>query len=405
MTEKAREDYKWVTLGIVTLGQTAMCFGALGIPPLGSFLSEAFALSKSQFGAIMSTLFLGAAIASFPSGRLADRFGVKRFLSFSMIAMGLLVILLFWTNNYLFLIITGFLLGLGYGTSSPATNKAVAEWFRRTNRGTAMSIKQTSVPLGSLLAALFYPHAALIFGWRKAFLVGGIIIALAAAIPLVFYRETSTAKGGIPDSTGFQKGPLFKRDLLMNKDLLLLSLIATIFAMVQLSVMTYLILYLEEVASFSVGLAGIYLGLASGSGLVGRICWGIISDRILGGRRKIVLQIIACISGLSAMLLSLYSSRMGVLLLLMVVLLIGFTAIGWNGIYHAYLVELVGKRNASSGTGFSLSIVFLGNVFGPLIFGGIVDLTGGYRHAWEAVAVLMLFSIITLFLLKEHVYE
>ncbi|MFH0844447.1 MAG: MFS transporter, partial [Pseudomonadota bacterium] len=321
MTEKVSENYKWVILGVVTLGQTSICFGGLSIPPLGSFLSEAFALSKSEFGAIMSTLFLGAAIASFPSGRLADRLGVRKFLSFSMIFMGLLVILLFWTKSYLFLIVTGFLLGLGYGTTSPATNKAVAEWFRRINRGTAMSIKQTSIPLGSLLAALFFPQAALLFGWRKAFLVGGVIMVLSAVIPLVLYRETSTAQGPIRNSTGFQRDPLFNKDLLMNKDLLLLSLIATLFAMVQLSVMTYLILYLEEVAFFSVGLAGIYLGLASGSGLVGRICWGIISDRIFGSRRKIVLQIIASISGVSAILLSLYSSKMGVLLLLIVVLL------------------------------------------------------------------------------------
>jgi ACS family hexuronate transporter-like MFS transporter len=85
--------------------------------------------------------------------------------------------------------------------------------------------------------------------------------------------------------------------------------------------------------------------------------------------------------------------------------MLGDTAIGWNGVYHAYLVELAAKETAGSATGVSLGIVFLGNVIGPLLFGGIVDMTGSYRGAWGPISILMVVSLLALFLLREKIHK
>ena len=406
MTEKNQDNYRWIILGVVTIGQASMYFGGLSIPPLAGYLTEALTLSKTEFGAIMSILFLGAAFSSFPSGRLSDIFGVRNLLSLSMIVMGLLVALLFLVSSYTYLVIIGFTLGLAYGTANPATNKAVSEWFHRKNLGTAMSIKQTSVPLGGLSAAILFPQLALHFGWRNAFLIGGFIIFLSACIPFIFYRGALDSPGMVSIPTPLSKESTTYKNILTNKDIILLSVIATIFAVVQITVVSYLILYLQEVALLSVGLAGLYLGLANASGILGRISWGIVSDRIFGGKRRIVLQIIGCISGLFVVILSLYPyTNLGRAFLVLVILLLGFTSLGWNGIYLTYLVELAGTSMAGTATGMSLSIVFLGNVFGPLIFGAIVDLTGDYTHAWQSIAILMACCFLTLFLLKEKIRQ
>lgn len=409
MARLLQGNYKWTILGVATGGQAAICFGGLSIPPLAGYLTAEFALSKTEFGAIMSILYLGAAIASFPSGRLSDIFKVKTVLSLSLVGMGLLVASLFLVSSYIGLVTIVFLMGLlGYGVANPVTNKALMSWFPRLNRGTAMGIKQTSVPVGGFLAAIVFSQLAIRFGWRSAFLVGGLAIVLTAIIPLLLYKE-SPASSDMPLATvTTSKNNASSTHLFLNKNLILISVIAVTFSMVQIAVGTYLVLYLQEVAFFSVVLAGTYLGLTNVGGIAGRICWGVISDRLFGGKRRIVLQIIACISGFSAMSLSYYSyidTDIGRWLLTLIILILGFTSIGWNGIYHAYLVEVAGKKLAGTATGISLSIVFCGNMAGPLIFGSIVDLSGSYTHAWEAIAILMTFSMIILFLLKENTNE
>ena len=393
---------------MATAGQASLCFGGLSIPPLASYLTGEFSLSKTEYGSIMSILYLGASFSSFPSGRLSDIFGVKIYLSISLIGMGLCVAAIFLAKSYFYLLLISFFIGLGYGTANPATNRAIMMWFSRNTRGTAMSIKQSSVPIGGFLAALIMAPLAIYLGWRYAFLIGGLGIMFSSIFPLIFYKSFPVHPTVLSSSISSRTNKLSFKKLFTNKDLILISFIAAIFASVQIAIGTYLVLYLEEVALFSLAVAAAFLGLANAGGIVGRICWGIISDRLLGGRRRIVLQIVACISGLSALLISLYAYintyiNAGKWFLVPIVFILGFTSIGWNGIYHAYLVEIAGKSLAGTATGISLSVVFLGNVIGPLIFGLIVDLSGEYRYAWQFIVMLMSFSLIVLFLLKETV--
>lgn len=402
MLNNNRIGYKWIILGIATGGQAAIAFGGLSLPPLAGYLTREFALTKMEFGAIISVLFFGASLASFPSGRFTDTLGVKIYLSISLIAMGLFVGLVCLAKSYINLLILGFLIGLGYGTMNPPTNRAVMEWFSKLNRGMAMSIKQTSVPIGGFLAAIIMSQLAMRFGWRYAFLIGGLMIFFSAILPWLYYKnppiklEENAWPALSPESV------VSFKTLLKKKGLILLSIIACIFAMVQIATGTYLVLYLEETCLFSAAIAAGYLGLANVAGIIGRIFWGVVSDRLFGGRRRIVLQVIACICGFSAMLISMnvYSS-VGKWFLALLIFMMGFTAIGWNGVYHAHLVEIAGKKLSGTATGLSLSIVFLGNLSGPIIFGGIVDLSGSYQHAWEFIVISMLFLMLLLFMLKE----
>jgi sugar phosphate permease len=158
-------------------------------------------------------------------------------------------------------------------------------------------------------------------------------------------------------------------------------------------------------AHFSLSVAGACLGLVNAAGIAGRICWGIISDTLFKGNRLTVLIVIAFISGLCALIFSRYDNAevvTGKWFLILIIFMIGFTSWGWNGIYHAYLVEKAGLELTGTVTGISLSIVFCGNITGPLIFGRIVDLTGGsYGYAWGCMTVLMALSIVLMFVLKE----
>ena len=55
------------------------------------------------------------------------------------------------------------LFGAAYAASTPAGGRAILAWFDR-DRGFAMGIRQTGVPVGGLLGALTLPLVAHAFG-------------------------------------------------------------------------------------------------------------------------------------------------------------------------------------------------------------------------------------------------
>jgi len=96
-----------------------------------------------------------------------------------------------------------------------------------------------------------------------------------------------------------------------------------IFLIGQMSLITYLPLYLKESMGFTPYWASQALALAQGGAMVGRIGWGVASDRLFGGRRKIVLIIIGLVSVVLMMGLSLMTERSPLPLLLAIVFLAG----------------------------------------------------------------------------------
>ena len=69
-----------------------------------------------------------------------------------------------------------------------------------------------------------------------------------------------------------------------------------LFLIGQMSLLTYLPLYLKESMGFTAYWASQALAVAQGGAMIGRVGWGVASDRIFGGRRKIVLVIIGLLS-------------------------------------------------------------------------------------------------------------
>ena len=60
----------------------------------------------------------------------------------------------------------------------------------------------------------------------------------------------------------------------------------------QMSLLTYLPLFLKERLAFSTVHASQWLSITQGGAVLGRVGWGTVSDRVFGGRRKIVLVLI-----------------------------------------------------------------------------------------------------------------
>jgi ACS family hexuronate transporter-like MFS transporter len=81
-----------------------------------------------------------------------------------------------------------FLLGIGEGCNWPGASKTVAEWFPAKERGVAVAIFDSGSSVGGAIASLAVPWVAILFGWRYAFVMSGLLGFLWLIVWLALYH-------------------------------------------------------------------------------------------------------------------------------------------------------------------------------------------------------------------------
>ncbi len=280
--------------------------------------------------------------------------------------------------------------GVGNGFALPPTNRAVVDWFPSRHRGLAMGIKQTGVALAGVLCGLFVPGMAVALGWRGAMVALGAGTAMAGALAWAAYRDHAAEMAASrADRPGFGS-------VMGNRDLLLLCGVTWLYAAVQLSLIGFLVLFLHERMALDLGLAGGLLALTQAGGVIGRIGWGVVSDRFFAGRRKVVMGLIGALAACTSLVLGSLAPNTPLPLLWAVLLLAGLTSVGWNGINMLHVTEIAGRRASATAAGMNLTASYLGIMMGPPLFGLLVDVTGTYSVAFYSGAVVYLAALLLL---------
>ncbi len=384
-------------VSVMTLSHTVASFGNLSIPPLTPFLRDELQLTYAQVGMLTSFIYIGVVSASIPAGWATDFLGERWALICGLAIQGVFTLCFSLTHSFLLGGLFLLLSGIGYSGINPATTKGVMRWFPVQGRATAMGLKQTGIPLGGILAAFTLPGLSLAFGWRVSVMVVGctsILCILAVRWGMPQSGETQNAPSAL-QWTRF-------REVLSNRSIIALSVMGIFVAGAQLSIVTHLVLFLKKEYLFSSVLAGLFLAASQAGGVAGRIGWGLMSDFLVGGKRKGILIII----GVIAILQLLFMSRMGPGIsggfLLFFIGFLGATTIGYHGVLYGLLGEMVQKEVVGLATGFILTITFIGVVVFPPLFGHLVDRLGSYTLAWDLLALSWVAALfILIFFVKE----
>jgi MFS family permease len=369
-------------LGLSLLVQTAASLGNTSIGPLAPALGRDLALSSAQLGLIVTAFYLGAIGVLLFAATAADRWGPRRlFLAGpALIAGGLLAASRAPSFGQLLVLMA--VAGIGNGIALPPTTRAVMEWFGPTSRGSAMSIKQTGLPLAGLLVALAVPLGLGSVGWRGSLALIAATTMVSGALAFALYRD---APGGHAPETARGGG---LATLARDPRLLAVTGFATIMSGIQLALIGFLVLYFHRALGYPLLLAGGLLALAQVSGVVARIVSGVLSDRLFGARRQPVLVLMAGAAIAGSAALALAPPAVPVVLVAGVMILLGFSAVGWSGVSMALVAELAGREQSSAAAGVALTGSYLGVIVTPPLFGLLVDLTGGYRTSFAALALL-----------------
>jgi predicted MFS family arabinose efflux permease len=222
------------------------------------------------------------------------------------------------------------------------------------------------------------------------------VIALLAGLSWLLYRDPPEPEGAKTMAPAASLA-----SVLRNRDLWLVAASTFIFAGMQTVWMAYLVLYLRDVVGMALIAAARFLVLAQISGATGRVVFGLLSDRLFGGRRRIVLVLAGLGSTACTLLIAATDSGTSPWLLAALALAFGFVGIGWNGVQHTLLAELAGPRSSGTAVGLGLAISSFGVTACPPLFGAFVERLGGFTVPWLVLAGAMLLSLCLLIPVRE----
>src|SRR5262249_30572450 len=225
------DRYRWYALGLTTLGQAAANILSASFGPVAPWLQAALRITRAEIGLTATAISLPAAPSALFGGRAADRVGERQVLILSGLVTTFAALAIARSGGFLGLVASCLVVGLGNGGEDPAGGAAVSRWvppphrgvaigLRHTGgRGAALGIRQTGVPLGGILAAGVGRALAFAYGWRTAYVAGGLVAFVGAALIFVAYHDP-------PRTT--HTGPVALRsfrDLSYDKQIWWLSLI------------------------------------------------------------------------------------------------------------------------------------------------------------------------------------
>ncbi len=387
---------RWRVLALMTTAQAGASVVQQALGSLSPILVAEFALSKAQLGAVFTALMLGSACFTAAAGVMTDRFGERRMVLVSGITMTIALLAASLVPSYPWLVGWIFVFGASYAASTPAGARAVLAWFDR-DRGLAMGIRQTGVPVGGLIGAVTLPLVAHVAGYRGAFVFAAAVVIVSTLIAVLGYRDAEDARAPSASLGSLARG---MRTLARDPRLIGVTLTCMILVSVQLAMNAFLTVTGVTIAGVSPAVAAAAFACAQGGAAAGRLAWGFLSDRVLGGERLVPFAIICVLAALASAALAMLH-RGAVVPLFVAAIVLGLSGAGWNGLMAAALAEVGGAERAASALGLALTAIFLASSVAPSAFGALADHTS-LRIAWIGTAALASAGVVPVLWLRAH---
>ena len=383
---EARQLSVRAELGLAVSGKTAAAFGSIGLAAITPFVRDEFELSVFGVGGVIGLIFVGALIATIPAGRLTDRVPAGRMLGACLLLqVGALLVVALAPNAAVFYLGAA-LSGLAMGAGDPATNVLVAINVSPRRRGLLMGMKQTGFTIGGLLGGVLLPSIAEAADWRVAVVVP---LAVCAVIGIA-----GLALGGVTPAPRVNRSSKPSR----NPSFVPMSAYGFLMAGIQLSSLGLLAVYLVDRVDLSPQVAGWAIAVMLAGGTIGRIVWGIMSDRLLTSRH-VALQLASAGATGALVLVALLDSGVVIWPVLFV---LGFCAIGWNTVYVTVAAESVPPSDVGRATGAALFFSYAGALAVPPILGVVVDGSDSWTLAWLLAAGSAVIGLIAATLARQR---
>ncbi|TMV47010.1 MFS transporter [Paenibacillus mesophilus] len=353
---------------------------------LVSFIVAALAvewkLGPQQIGLLTATNSVGMAFGAAVAGSLADRYGRRAVLIWTLLIFSIASGLSALAASFAMLCYLRFIAGFGLGGELPVASTLVSESVPLHDRGRAVVLLESFWAAGWIVSALISYFVIPAYGWRTAFLIG----ALPSLYALVLRRSIQDP----PRYTGLRSARLsFRRRLASVWSAKYRRSTVTLWILWFTVVFSYygMFLWLPTVMvlkGFNLVKSFQYVLIITLAQLPGYFTAAYLIEKL---GRKFVLVTYLLMTAVSAVWFGTAGSE-GMLVLAGMCL--SFFNLGAWGAMYAYTPELYPTAIRSTGVGLAASFGRIGGVIGPYVVGMLV--AGG--TAVSAVFLLFFASIV-----------
>ncbi|AZV57053.1 MFS transporter [Clostridium sp. AWRP] len=376
-------------------------------------IGKSWKLTPADLGLLGSASAVGMAIGAAVAGMVADKYGRRTVVTFTLVLYGLASAVSGISPNFSILLLLRFLTGLGLGGELPAASTLVSEFSPAKSRGRMVVLLESFWAWGWIAAALIAYLLIPIYGWRIGFFLGGIPALYAAYL-----------RRNIPESPRYleQKGRLEEADGIVRKMEQQAGIINNEIAVTDLpknkkmSSITLADLWSKAYFRRTIVLWVLWLGI--NFGYYGFVLWTptllvgkgfslvkgfeftlIMSIAQLPGYysaayliekigRKVVLVVYLIGTSLSAYLFGQATSSVTVLVF---GCLLYFFSLGAWGAVYAYTPEVYPTRVRGSGAGWAAAIGRIGAIAAPYIVGLVYETKGkqvGFTYVFLMLTIV-----------------
>ena len=183
--EFIKKNARFTSFGIITMAFSG--FGQTYVIALyNNQVLQSFDLSKSDLGLIYSIATLSSGLLLMWSGLFVDRMRLSYFTSITLFGLIASCFLMAFSSNIVTLFLALFMLRhFGQGLCTHTSGTAIARAYNK-NRGRALALAQTGLPLSEGLYPIIVVFLILNLGWQQSWLVFGLFL-LFIGWPLVLW--------------------------------------------------------------------------------------------------------------------------------------------------------------------------------------------------------------------------
>lgn len=182
---------RWWMISLIAIATMVNYIDRQALSVVAPIITKEFNLSNQDYSWLPFWFLFAYSLMQIFSGRLIDIIGTKKGFSLSIIWWSLANMLHAFGQGVFSFSIYRFLLGIGEAGNFPAAIKAIAEWFPKKDRATAVGIVNAGNGLGAMFAPSIIVFLVAYFGWQAAFIVTGAAGFLWLILWQMFYAKPS----------------------------------------------------------------------------------------------------------------------------------------------------------------------------------------------------------------------
>ncbi|AIQ18622.1 major facilitator transporter [Paenibacillus sp. FSL H7-0357] len=357
-------------------------------------LAKEWSLEPEQIGFLTSINSVGMAAGAAAAGILADRFGRKSVLLWTLLIFSAASGLSAFATGFGILCVLRFVAGFGLGGELPVASTLVSESMPAKERGRAVVLLESFWAVGWILSALIAYFVIPDYGWRIAFGIGAVPALYALYLRRAIddsprFAEIKKAPVSLSKRIAIVWSPEYRKSTIMLW-ILWFTVVFSYYGMFLWLPTVMVIKGFSLVKSFE------YVLIMTLAQLPGYFTAAYFIEKF---GRKFVLVIYLLLTAVSA---AWFGNATTEGMLMAAGICLSFFNLGaWGGMY-AYTPELYPTAIRSTGSGLATSFGRIGGVIAPLLVGFLV----GDKVGISSIFMLFFVTIIVgalavLFLGKE----